>query len=390
MVEALIPQPIESLQLPLNLTGEQGRNRATSSDMQHISATNDLQAIQSWLLEFADSPQTLRTYRKEAERLLLWSVIERQTAFSDLTRDDLRDYQVFMTNPQPKNRWCGPRRPRKQSSWRPFEAPLTEHSIAQAITIINALFNYLVEAGYLAGNPLGLMRRQLRRRRPQKEHLSERYLEQGCWQALMQYVNQLPQETPRQKMDYERYRYLFHVFYLLGARISEVANHTMSSIKPHRGKWWWHVTGKGQKTQKIPLTEPMQAALMRYRSFYELAPLPEADESHALFMNLSGTKPVTNNQIYRLLKQIFIDCAETLVDSRPDYAKKLRKASPHWLRHTAITHQADAGIDLRHIKRHARHESIETTMLYQHAEDEQWHEAMAAHQMPMSLNNDEN
>lgn len=382
MVDSLLPQPIENLQLPTNLTGAQGRNRAGNADMKHISATNDLQAIKAWLLEFDDSPQTLRTYRKEAERLLLWSLIERQTAFSDLTRDDLRDYQSFMTNPQPLNRWCGPRRPRQQANWRPFEAPLTEHSIAQAITIINALFNYLVEAGYLAGNPLGLMRRQLRRRKSQKEHLSERYLEQGCWQALMQYVEQLPRETDRQRLDYERYRYLFHLFYLMGARISEVANHTMSSIKSHRGKWWWHVTGKGRKTQRIPLTEPMQAALIRYRNIYDLSPLPEPDESHALFMNLSGTKAVTDNQIYRLLKQIFLDCAETLVEERPDYAEKLRKASPHWLRHTAITHQADAGIDLRHIKRHARHESIETTMLYQHVEDDQWHEAMTAHQMP--------
>lgn len=382
MFTILVPQPLECLQLPPHLTGEQGRNRAASSGVKHISATNDLQAIQTWLLEFANSSQTLRTYRKESERLLLWSLIERQRAFSDLTRDDLRDYQTFMTNPEPKHRWCGPRRPRPHPDWRPFEAPLTEQSMAQAITIINALFSYLVEAGYLAGNPLGLMRRQLRHRRPQKEHLSERYLEQGCWQALMHYVEQLPRETRRQKIDYERYRYLFHLFYLLGARISEVANHTMASIKSHRGKWWWHVTGKGQKTQRIPLTEPMQAALMRYRTFHGLPPLPEPEEPHALFMNLSGTKAVTDNQIYRLLKQIFLDCAERLADKRPDYAKKLRKASPHWLRHTAITHQADAGIDLRHIKRHARHESIETTLLYQHAEDDQWHDAMAVHRMP--------
>ena len=99
-------------------------------------------------------------------------------------------------------------------------------------------------------------------------------------------------------------------------------------------------------------------------------------------MNLNGTKAITNNQIYRLLKQIFLDCAESLAEKRPDYAEKLRQASPHWLRHTAITHQADAGIDLRHIKRHARHERIETTMLYQHAEDDQWHDAMTMHRMP--------
>jgi site-specific recombinase XerD len=52
------------------------------------------------------------------------------------------------------------------------------------------------------------------------------------------------------------------------------------------------------------------------------------------------------------------------------------------MRHTSITHQADAGIELRYIKRHARHESVETTMLYQHAEEDQWHDAMSQHRMP--------
>jgi site-specific recombinase XerD len=382
------PQPIECLVLPANLTGEKGRNRAQSPDLQQISAKNDLEAIQIWLLEFADSPQTLRTYRKDIERLLLWCIIERQIGISDLTRDDLRDYQIFMADPKPKERWCGQRRSRQHPDWRPFERPLSAHSIAQAITIINALFNYLVEAGYLIGNPLCLMRRQVRRQQHQKDQLSERYLEQGCWQALMNYVEQLPQETARQQTQYERCRYLFHVFYFLGARISEVANHTMASIKQHRGKWWWHVTGKGEKTQRIPLTEPMQEALIRYRHFYDLPALPASDESHALFMNLNGTKSVTDNQIYRLVKHVFNDCADSLADTRPDFADKLCRASPHWLRHTTITHQADAGIDLRHIKRHARHESIETTMLYQHMEDDKWHDAMALYKMPKHENID--
>ena len=60
---------------------------------------------------------------------------------------------------------------------------------------------------------------------------------------------------------------------------------------------------------------------------------------------------------------------------------KLKQASTHWLRHTSITHQSDVGIELRYIKRSARHESVETTMLYQHAEEEKWHEAMSKHQI---------
>lgn len=76
-----------------------------------------------------------------------------------------------------------------------------------------------------------------------------------------------------------------------------------------------------------------------------------------------------------------MDCAKTFEKSRPDFAMKLKKASTHWLRHTSITHQADAGIELRYIKRSARHESVETTMLYQHAEEDQWHEAMSKHRI---------
>jgi len=102
----------------------------------------------------------------------------------------------------------------------------------------------------------------------------------------MRYVETLPQDTPRQHKNHERIRYLFHLFYLLAARISEVANHTMASLKQQRGKWWWHATGKGQKTQRIPLNDAMLGALMRYRSVYDLSPLPSGDASSTYFASL--------------------------------------------------------------------------------------------------------
>ncbi|HNY46650.1 MAG TPA: site-specific integrase, partial [Casimicrobium sp.] len=49
--------------------------------------------------------------------------------------------------------------------------------------------------------------------------------------------------------------------------------------------------------------------------------------------------------------------------------------STHWLRHTAATHQADAGTDLRFIQKNLRHASLETTALYLHAEDDRRHQA---------------
>jgi site-specific recombinase XerD len=381
-IPTLLPMPLEYLQAPRELGGETGTNRAPSFITKQISANNDLQAIQGWLAEFKDSPQTHRTYRKEAERLLLWSLIEKQKPLSSLTRDDLRAYQQFISDPQPKDRWCGRRRPRHDLAWRPFEGPLSEQSMAQAITIIHALFSYLVEAGYLSGNPLGLMRRKIKQRSTTETKVTERFLEQALWKSVVDYIEALPKTTSREQKEYERIRFLFHLLYLQGPRVSEVAQHTMRSIKQIRGKWWWQVTGKGQKTQLIPMNDVMLNALMRYRQFYGLSALPEPDDTCPLFMNLNGTQGVSSNMIYRLVKKIFLDCAKTFEEWHPVFARSLRKASTHWVRHTAITHQSDAGIELRYIKRSARHESVETTMLYQHAEEDKWHDAMSQHRMP--------
>lgn len=378
---ALIPAPLELFILPQMLNGESGTNRAPGFITQQIAATNDLEAIQCWLAEFEQSPQTQRSYRKEAERLLLWTLIEKQKALSSLTRDDLRAYQHFLSDPQPALLWCGQRLPRQHLNWRPFQGPLSGGSIAQAITIINALFSYLVEAGYLSGNPLGLMRRKSKNVMLNKTAVVERFLEQALWQSVVDYIEALPQKILREQKDYQRIRFLFHTLYLLGPRVSEVANATMKSVKQIRGKWWWQVTGKGQKTQLIPINESMLEALMQYRQFYGLSQLPQHDEENALFMNLNGTQGVSSNMIYRLVKKVFADCAKTFEKTRPDFAVKLQKASTHWLRHTSITHQADAGIELRYIKRSARHENVETTMLYQHAEEDQWHTAMSQHRV---------
>jgi site-specific recombinase XerD len=378
---AIIPTPMEVFSSPSSLNGETGSNRASTTVIKQINANNDLQAIQTWLFEFTHSPQTLRTYRKEAERLLLWAVIEKQKPFSSLSRDDLRAYQLFLADPQPYQNWCGLRRPRHHPSWRPFTGPLKPNSITQAITIINALFNYLVEAGYLSGNPLGLMRRKLATHQSRKNNVTERYLEKNCWATVLHYIEQLPKEKSREQKHYERIRYLFYLLYLLSLRVSEVANATMSDLKQIRGRWWLEITGKGQKTHQIPINDCFLKALIRYREFYHLPRLPLPHEENGLFMGIAGTGSVSGNMIYRLVKRTFLACAKSIEKTNPEFAGKLNKASTHWLRHTSITHQADAGIELRYIKRNARHKSIETTMLYQHAEEEKWHDAMIKHQV---------
>ena len=375
------PVPLEGLAtLPQALDGSQGENRFLQTRCQ-IEATNDWQAIQCWLAEFDESPQTLRSYRKEAERLLLWAVRQRHKPLSSLLREDFHAYQTFLADPQPAVYWCGGRAQRYSAAWRPFQGPLGASSQRQALIVINALLSYLVDAGYLRGNPLSLIRRRNRTLKPETgEAMSqERFLDRETWEYLKTFIAALPQGTPREIEHYERVRFLFHCLYLLAPRVSELASHPMSSFREYRGHWWWFVLGKGHKRGKVPVNDEMLDALMRYRRFLRLADLPAEDDASPLLRSLKGKKGISANMVYRLVKSTVAKAADELEASSPLRAAKLRNASTHWFRHTAVTHGDDAGIGLKYLNRSARHDKLETTAIYQHAEDALWHNEWQRH-----------
>jgi hypothetical protein len=70
------------------------------------------------------------------------------------------------------------------------------------MVIINTLFAWLVEAGYLAGDPLSLSRQRARRSKPR----ITRYLDRELWQEVKQYIDSLPKDTPRERERYLRAR----------------------------------------------------------------------------------------------------------------------------------------------------------------------------------------
>lgn len=361
--------PLETLQLSPELDGRYGTNRAPGLNV--LGAEHDLQAIETWLAEFAHSALTQRHYRKEAERLLLWALVERGKALSDLNREDLQLYQRFLANPQPASRWCGVRRARSDPRWRPFQGPLSASSQRTALLIIRALFNYLVQAQYWKHNPLALQRRRL----PQATAQVERYLNLEQWRALRQAANALDDSRHR-----VRARYLLALLYLLGPRISEVAQHTMGSFVQRRGLWWWEVVGKGQKAAQVPVNQDMLEALGEYRRFYQLPELPVPNDPTPLVLSLNGQRGIGANMLHRIIKGLAEAAAHWISDAWQ--AQQLRLVSAHWLRHTSITQQAYAGISLQHLQRNARHSRIDTTSLYLHGEEARWHAEMEQHRLP--------
>lgn len=364
--------PLESLpNLPDEINGIFGENRPAANQYCQLAANTDLEAVQSWLMEYQEQPQTFRAYRKEAERLLLWCWLELGKPFSSLNRQDLAAYQLFLADPQPASRWCGNgRTPRHSSKWRPFQGELSKTSQQYALRILKGLFQYLHSANYLAGNPLALLRQKDARQ--DSRNVRERHLDQASWQVLVDYLQQQESGDEQRQKQLERWRLLLAFLYLLAPRVHEVAQAKMNDFFQRRGNWWWAVEGKGKKYAEIPVNEALINALMRYRESLHLPALPDNDDVSPLIRNLSGNKGISPNMIYRTMKDLTDEASQACAATYPEIAERLAKTSTHWFRHTSITHQADAGVELRFLARNARHANLATTRIYLHEEDDVW------------------
>ncbi|MDX1653596.1 MAG: site-specific integrase [Candidatus Competibacteraceae bacterium] len=364
--------------LPALALGGWGSLRGAGEPL--IAADNDLEAVAAWLAERAGhSERTLENYWSHVERLLLWAAEERGRCLSELTLEDYTAYRRFLADPQPRERWCGPRARRGSPEWRPFTGPLSAPSRRLALRIIGSLLSFLCAAGYLRANPL-LLQRQSRDARQEDSRTVERFLDRQLWAAVHHHVERWPRDTPRERARYERVRWTLSLMVLLGLRRGEVVSHTQGifrrRLRPAGEQWWAQITGKGSKTRVVPLPRPCLEALVRYRRHLGLTDLPEPDDETPLVCRLGSRRPITATVLFKLLKETLRGAADDLEGEDPAGAAHLRRAGPHWLRHTAITTQGDAGISLRHRGKSAGHSSVETTARYDHATEDLWYEEM--------------
>jgi site-specific recombinase XerD len=381
--------PLESFVLPESIDGSLGENRARGGARQ-IQADNDIDAIKAWLARFLDKKTTFDNYRKESERFLLWSTLQLGKPLSSVTHEDWLVYRSFIRDPKPASRWIaadGRKYPRTHPDWRPFVGPLSTSSQRQATVILNALFSWLVNAGYLAGNPLALSRERRRGSAPR----ITRYLDDNLWAEVKVTVDTMPRENPREREHYLRLRWLMSLCYVCGLRISEIAGNSMGGFFRRRDRegqdrWWLEVLGKGDKMRIVPATNELMVELARYRRElgYEAYPMP--GEATPLLLPIGGKpRALTRGGIHQIFKDIFTATANRLRQRGPEYepdATRILQASAHWLRHTAGSHMANSEVDLRHIRDNLGHESISTTNAYLHSSEDARHaETEAKHRI---------
>ena len=394
-----------------------GRNVSRSENI--LDAESDDAAIQVWISEHCRSPHTRRAYQKEIERLRLWALIEREKPLGDLTLQDMKDYQAWLSGfdgPIPNEYWCpvlpaadssdkdvvevenppknrrrltpGPL-PRSHPKWRPFSGALTNTSQRQALVTVCSLFGYLHRKGYLRMDPspegaASLISRSYRWRG------YERVITPNAWNYALEVLERLPDETRFDRLRKGRLRLLLTAIYELGARATEIATHPAKSLQRNVDDdgWRWKVFGKGEKTAFVDVSDDLVEAIIRYRVELGLPKLPPPSDPNALipsFLEMDVGNPakykdrrtkkvraritphsLTPDRIYRIVRSFFEQVADVAHVEHPEWEDTFRRASTHWLRHMRITDLVGAGVSLAHAQEFARHSNITTTRLYDH------------------------
>lgn len=380
------------------LFARSGWNRAGSEPIIH--AGNDAQAVQEFLDHLREKSETTRaTYAKEIERLLLWCIHEAGQTITELKETDFRRYRRFMQ--KPPRRWCDSVRKKNQRKrpdgelnpdWRPFAGALSDNSVAKAERTLSSFFGYLTKKRYADVNPLPRITRQ-ERPRFRDRHLPRESLVRAL--AILEERYKESSDAGANNAQ-SRARFLLQLYFYLGLRLSEVANHRMGHFyrEQDHGEdlWFLRVTGKGDKLRDIPVPDEFLQALQTFRQRLRLrTALPTIGEKTALVpkLNKDGSfnsdAPVTARRIAAIVQDAF-DKAAVLLEARnqgddAEHAARLRQASSHWVRHTYGTSMVDAGMPLTDVRDNLGHASVVTTEIYLHDDQRERHRRSRSHKL---------
>jgi site-specific recombinase XerD len=356
--------PIESLDVPAEIDGSNGTNRAPNLVFQ-CSLNTDLQAIDAWLATRQQSPHTARAYRREAERLLLWAVNEKNKALSSLDNTDCAQYiGTFLADPQPATRWVGSAKiERFHPDWRPFVGGLSDRSRETARAILHAMGQWLVDQNYWASNPFsGSPAVAIGAR----IDVSGRSLDHKQWQSVVQATSRA-RYSQRELRDY----LALNLAYSTGLRRAELAyattgRLTRTALRSTIDKGWQlAVPGKGRAARTIPVPQAVMELVFESLRVRGLPGDPGACPAETpLLTHFRTGKSLTPDGLGQVFRRLFSWTALPSTAQSPVDLRNRRNASTHWVRHTHSHHALESGADCREVQARLGHANLSTTLLY--------------------------
>jgi integrase len=341
MAKGLDILPLERLALPVPLNGLTGTNRGANPS---ISATNDIEAMEAWLRQMKPGSHTARACRKEAERFLLWCVLEAEKPFSSAHAAEVQSYLHFLSQlgRQPPEEWMRDHRLQQESwlgprgvdrwsvRWRPFEGPLSTTSQRAAMSLLKSLMRFLHSAGYLRTNPFAEFRIAVDR--PSKRDVGKRRRKPVLhdeWAAAWAYLESQPISASLQRV-----KVILLLLKETGCRLQRLASLRRDNIVWDGRHWWLKLNPGDVMKEKILLSQELgNAMLMNYRhhGFSELDSVPPSTPLVTTITKDVGSggrvDGLSGSRIYKIVKDYFDKVADHIGLNNIDLAIRLRQLS---------------------------------------------------------------
>ncbi|USN99441.1 MAG: tyrosine recombinase XerC [Phycisphaeraceae bacterium] len=227
---------------------------------------------------------------------------------------------------------------------------------ARKIATLRSFYKWAHRNGYIASNPMTLIRTPRQSKRLPKAITVEQIERLLCAPSERDVLGR-------------RDRAMLETIYSTGIRVSELVGLEIGDLDLETESM--HVRGKGKKERLVPLGTHALHAIRRYIEMVEAdsrfgaawrGAVSTGGHGHPLFINKHGGR-LSSRSVRRKLD------------------KYLREAgldptiSPHTLRHSFATHLLDNGADLRSVQELLGHQSLSTTQVYTHLTTDRMREA---------------
>ena len=266
-------------------------------------------------LEKRVSANTIEGYLRDIQKLINYS--DKQPL--DYSQDDLRDFVHDFASSE-----------------------YSVRSQARVISGLKSFFGYLQLEDFREDNPTSLLETpKIGMKLP--DVLSEKE------------IDKMIEVIDLSKPEGQRNRAIIEVLYGCGLRVSELINLKISDLFFDDG--FIRVIGKGNKQRLVPISDYTIKYINLYKESIRIHLPIKAGFEDFLFLNRRG-KNLTRVMIFTIVKELSI------------IAGVKKTISPHTFRHSFATHLLKNGADLRAIQLMLGHESITTTEIYTHVDQE--------------------
>lgn len=273
------------------------------------------------MLERSLSKNSIAAYTADVEKLVSFLDIHKVSATPQaISANQLKDF-IFWIN----------------------KIGIGARSQARIISGLKAFYKYLIMEDMIEDDPTSFL---------DTPKLERKIPETLSYEEIEMIFNALDHSKPQG----QRNRAILETLYACGLRVSELVNLQISNYFPDVG--YVKVIGKNNKERIVPIGESAIKHIKLYREGTRRSMMNiHADHEDILFLNRRGKK-LTRVMIFTMIKNAVRDAG---ID---------KNISPHTFRHSFATHLVEGGANLRAVQDMLGHESILTTEIYTHLDND--------------------